>query len=139
MSGQPRCSLSLRVGSGSCCPAVLHGHLQRPRRCPHLCSSACNPRNQPFPLLSLARSAVVQNLRLHAWEEGGDLYIDMGGSSPPTAASVLLFMPGVATAPLGPTGVATRRPKTSRPVSDASTTAPGLPSLFIATLWGVAC
>eukprot|EP00884_Botryococcus_braunii_P015766 jgi/Botrbrau1/2873/Bobra.0036s0018.1 len=36
----------------------------------------------------------LADLRLHAWEEGRDLYIDIVGSSPLTVANLQHFVPG---------------------------------------------
>eukprot|EP00884_Botryococcus_braunii_P011717 jgi/Botrbrau1/20546/Bobra.145_2s0095.1 len=64
-------------------------------------------RNGLDAVLASARQRVTRersrerrraDLRLHAWEEGRDLYIDIVGSSPLTVANLLHFVPGGAAA-----------------------------------------
>eukprot|EP00884_Botryococcus_braunii_P013276 jgi/Botrbrau1/2194/Bobra.101_2s0025.1 len=55
-------------------------------------------REPAFPTPVPGQERRRADLRLHAWEEGRDLYIDIVGSSPLTVANLLHFVPGGATA-----------------------------------------
>eukprot|EP00884_Botryococcus_braunii_P002895 jgi/Botrbrau1/12606/Bobra.0169s0133.1 len=55
-------------------------------------------REPAFPTLVSGQERRRADLRLHAWEEGRDLYIDIVGSSPLTVANLLHFVPGGAAA-----------------------------------------
>lgn len=51
-------------------------------------------REPAFPTPVPGQERRRADLRLHAWEEGRDLYIDIVGSSPLTAANLQHFVPG---------------------------------------------
>jgi hypothetical protein len=51
-------------------------------------------REPAFPTPVPGQERRRADLRLHAWEEGRDLYIDIVGSSPLTVANLLHFVPG---------------------------------------------
>jgi hypothetical protein len=55
-------------------------------------------REPAFPTPVPGQERRRADLRLHAWEEGRDLYIDIVGSSPLTVANLLHFVPGGAAA-----------------------------------------
>eukprot|EP00884_Botryococcus_braunii_P013095 jgi/Botrbrau1/21787/Bobra.0190s0014.1 len=55
-------------------------------------------REPAFPTPVPGQERRRTDLRLHAWEEGRDLYIDIVGSSPLTVANLLHFVPGGAAA-----------------------------------------
>jgi hypothetical protein len=55
-------------------------------------------REPAFPTPVPGQERRRADFRLHAWEEGRDLYIDIVGSSPLTVANLLHFVPGGAAA-----------------------------------------